>query len=162
MIFTSGMKSQSFVKVHIWVLWTSSPQECKADGFFPKLDRAGNSFWPGSENLKMFWWLPQPLSASPWKLIGGGLTSPVRKEVTYKTKAVRQSNFGCRIRVQNAKSKWHYSNRGNYQKACWHWVPRNMSEMYTVEPWCRIVSHSSTLSEFDTLAVENNAKSYTI
>ena len=23
-------------------------------------------------------------------------------------------------------------------------------EMYTVEPWCRIVSHSSTLSEFDT------------
>ena len=34
--------------------------------------------------------------------------------------------------------------------------------MYTVEPWCRIVSHSSTLSEFDTLAVENNAKSYTI
>ena len=64
----------------IWVLWTSGLQECKGNVFFEN-KRGSNRFWSGSKKLNFF------LGASlipihlPWKLIGGGLMSPVGRRV---------------------------------------------------------------------------------
>jgi hypothetical protein len=67
-------------EVHsIWVMWASNLKECKGTHFFLKFGEVGRTtnFDRDAKVLKLSRVLPWSLSASPWKLIGGGLTSPI-------------------------------------------------------------------------------------
>ena len=64
-------------KVHSisWDLWTSNLQECKGNMLFLKSSGTWNNFRSGSNNLEKFLeGCPNPLSTSPYKLVGGGYT----------------------------------------------------------------------------------------
>ena len=80
---TSGMKSQSITylqsEVHsIWDLWTSGLQECHGQCFFSKVGWGRQQFSVRFRKSQMFsGGLAQPLSTSPYKLVGGGLTPPL-------------------------------------------------------------------------------------
>ena len=93
--FTLKMKSQSIAyllngsehiywiwniedEVHaIWDLWIRDFRECKGNGFF-EVERMGNNFWSGPENLDFLdRRLPLPKYSSHKKFVGGGdLASP--------------------------------------------------------------------------------------
>ena len=64
-------------EVHsIWVIWIGGLQECKGNGFF-EVGQGGHKFSVGSKKSRFLSrGLPLPISTSPEKFVGGGVTSP--------------------------------------------------------------------------------------